>query len=494
VQGRAYELAVIGGGLTGTAIARDASGRGLSVFLCEQGDLGAGGSSATLKLIHGAVGLIEGMHLGKMRAAMVEREIAMRAAPHLVRPLRFVIPHHQRLWPQAAFSLRLFAFDRVARSSLPRSGRIAIDGDGANASLQQHFEFGFAYSDCVADDARLVILNALDARAHGAHIFPRLRCTVAERDGGEWRLSLESGSGEQSVVTAKMLVNATGGEAVDVHNHVVHSSSPLSARFRKSASIVVRRDATDGVGYALPNADGHIAFAFPWVAGTMVIGAVERDVAAREARPEVDRRDMAYLIDLARQYFHAPVWPEDIVWSFAHIRTGAMDQGKSLVVDAPPRAAPFITVLGGSLTEHREQAEAVVDMLGRDRQMGGAWTAGGALPGGGFPATGEADLMRALRAAYPFLSEPHAARLVRSYGTRASMILTGARTAADLGHRFGSDLTEAECRYLRNEEWAMTAEDILWRRTKLGLAFQHSESAALADWIGSQPALLPQSV
>jgi glycerol-3-phosphate dehydrogenase len=486
VPAQSYDLAVIGGGLAGTAIARDASGRGLSVFLCDRDDLGAGGSSATLKLNHGALGLLDGMHLGRMRTAVIEREIAMRSAPHLVRPQRFVIPYHERLWPKAAFSLGLFAFDRVAKSSLPRSGRATFDTDGAHASLQQHFEFGFAYSDCVADDSRLVVLNALDARAHGAHISPRLRCTVAERDGGEWRLSLESAAGEQSVVIARMLVNAAGSEAVTVHNHVVHSSGPLSARFRKSASIVVSRPDIDAVGYALPDANGRIAFAFPWQAGTLLIGAVEREVADPESRPEVGRLDTTYLIDLAGQYFNAPIWPEDIVHSFAHVRTEPREHGKSAVLDAPPRAAPLVTVLGGASGDRR-QAELVVDLLGRYRPIGNAWTAGAALPGGGFPPDGSPDLVRALRAAYPFLAEPHAARLVRAYGTRASTILTGARTAADLGPRFGSDLTEAEVRYLRNEEWAMTAEDILWRRTKLGLVFQPSEVGALEEWLEGQP-------
>ena len=487
---RLYDLAVIGGGLTGTAIARDAAGRGLSVYLCEEGDLGGRASSATAKLIHGSLGLIAGMRLAAMRAAVREREIAMRAAPHLLRPLRFLIPHHQRQWSRAAYDVGLFAFDRAARSTLPRSRRIDLEAEAAHGALQPHFALAFAFSDCVADDARFVILNALDAREQGASINPRLRCTVAEREGGAWRLSLESTlSGEQSVEHARMLVNATGAAAAEVHNHVIHSSSAVTARLAKSTCIVVRRDGVDSVGYALPNADGRIVFAYPWHAGTMLAGAAERSADGRATTDEVERRDIAYLLDVTRQYFDVPAERGDVVWSFAALHALPTDgrRDRQVVVDAPPRMAPLLTVLGGTLTGHRRLAEEVVGLLARFRHLPPAWTAGGVLPGGGFPPSGGRDLVRALLAAYPFVAESHAARLVRAYGTRASMILTGARSAPDLGVRFGGDLTEAEARYLRSEEWALTAEDILWRRSKLGLTFTGKETQRLSDWMLTRP-------
>ncbi len=490
MQIRPYDIAIIGGGLTGAAIARDAAGRGLSVFLCDQADLGGGASSASNKLIHGALALLDGMHLGGMREAVREREIAMRSAPHLVRPLRFVIPHHARQWSKTAFRVGLFAFDHAARHSLPPAGRITLGGDDAYAALQDHFTLGFAYSDCVADDARLVILNALDARDRGAAVYPRLRCTVAEREGGHWRLSLESTvSGEQSVVRAALLVNAAGPSAADVHNHVVHSSRPLAVRYHRISSIVVKRDEIDPVGYALPNADGRVVFVFPWHAGTLLIGSAERDVAAAAPQAAVDAADTAYLLDVVRQYFHTPAWRQDIVLGFNAFWAQPEGRDDAIVIDAPPHVPPLVTVLGVPLTGHRRFAERVVGMLSRQRKIPPAWTARAVLPGGGFPAKGGGDLVRALRAAYPFLAERHAARLVRAYGTRASMILTGARSADELGARFGADLTEAEVRYLVNEEWAATAEDVLWRRSKLGLVLSGDEQRALAGWMAARPAV-----
>lgn len=492
MSARPYDLAVIGGGLTGTAIARDAAGRGLSVFLCDEGDLGGGGSSATTKLIHGGLGLLEGMRLGAMREAMVEREIAMRAAPHLLRPTQFLIPHHERQWSRAAFSVGLFAFDRVARSSLPRSRRIDLEAED-NGTLLSHFTLAFSWFDCIADDARLVILNALDARSRGAIVHPRVRCTVAERDGGHWRLSLESAiDGEQSVVHAGILVNAAGAAAADVHNHVIHSSRPVRVRVTKVTSIVVRRATQGPTGFALPNADGRIVYAFPWHPGMMLVGAAERPVEAAAVTTGVERRDVGYLLDLTRQYFEDPAEPDDVVRSFVRLDAAPADghRDRGIVVDAPPRTAPLLTVLGGTFARHRRLAEEVVDIAGRGRALPPPWTANAVLPGGGIPATGGGDLVRALRAAYPFVAEAHAMRLVRAYGTRASMILTGARHPSDLGVRFGGDLTEAEARYLMSEEWAQSAEDILWRRSKLGLTFTAKETQRLSDWVVTRPLAL----
>ncbi|MEX0696784.1 MAG: glycerol-3-phosphate dehydrogenase [Dongiaceae bacterium] len=487
---RPYDLAVIGGGLNGTAIARDATGRGLKVFLCEEVDLGGGASSATTKLIHGGLALLEGMRLGAMREAVIEREIMMRAAPHLVTPLRFLIPHHARQWSRAAFSVGLFAFDRVARTSLPRSSRVDLEAEDAHGALQGHFALAFSWFDCVADDARLVILNALDARSRGATILPRARCTVAEHEGGVWRLSLESTvTGEQSVVRAGILVNATGAAAADVHNHVIHSSRPVKVGMAKTTCIVARRQSVETVGYALPNADGRIVFAFPWHAGTMLVGSAERMVEGAAATNDVERRDVAYLVDVTRQYFDTPVERTDIVRSFAALNAMPADghRDRSIVVDAPPRVAPLLTVVGGTLTGHRRLAEEVVGSLARFGRLKPGWTAKAMLPGGGFPADGAGDLVRALRAAYPFLAESHARRLVGAYGTRASTMLTGARSAADLGARFGADLTEAEVKYLTGEEWALTAEDILWRRSRLGLTFTAEEARALGVWMATLP-------
>lgn len=486
MQSRVYDVAVIGGGITGAAVARDAAGRGLSVFLCEQGDLGGGASSSTGKLAHGALSSMENLRIGAMREAVQEREILMRAAPHLVRPLTFHIPRHQRQSSALMLRLGLFLYDHVARHSLDRARRVDLERDHAHGQLQPHFTTAFAYSDCLVDDSRLVVLNALDARARGATIAPRLRCTVAERDGGRWHLSLESTvSGERSVVFAKMLVNAAGPSAAEVINHVVHARQQVQVRMAKSAYIAVYRPNAGSTAYALPNADGRIVYAVPYDAGTMLLGPAVSDYAGTPAGPLVERRDVAYLLDVANQYFHTPARAAEIVWGFAAVsalpdEAAALRKGRAVIVDAPPNVAPLISAFGGTLTTHRRLAEQVVDRMGKFVKLAPAWTASAALPGGNFPQGGEADIVRALRAGYPFVGSALAERLVRAYGTRATSVLTGARNAADLGVGFGSDLTPAEVDYLRHDEWAETADDVLWRRSKLGLEMSAEEAAGLA--------------
>jgi glycerol-3-phosphate dehydrogenase len=485
MQGKVYDLAVIGGGLVGASVARDAAGRGLSVYLCEAGDLGGGASSATGKVVHGSLEAMARLDFAAMREGVQEREILMHAAPHLVRPITFHIPHHERQWSKAALRFGLFAYDHAARHSLPRSRVVDLEASGAYGLLQPHFTTAFAYADCVADDSRLVILNALDARAHGAVIETRQRCTVAERDGGRWRLSLESTrGGDRSVILAKLLVNAAGASAPAVLNHVVHANQKISVEMTKAAFLVVRREIPDGIAYALPNADGRIIYALPYEAGTMLLGPATITFAGDPATATADSEDAAYLLDVANQYFHTPLFASDILWSFASVRTlpedGAL-RGRAVVIDAPPNVAPLITAFGGSLTTHRRLAEQVVDRMGKFRTIAPAWTgnAEAVLPGGGFPRGQEGDIVRALRAGYPFVSERLAARLVRAYGTRASSVLTGARNAADLGILFGADLTPAEVDYLRHDEWAVTAEDVLWRRSMLGLVLSEDEAAGL---------------
>ena len=491
--GKVYDLAIIGGGINGTAIARDAAGRGLSVFLCDEGDLGAGSSSATTKVVHGGLRLMEGFQLGAMRELVVEREILMRTAPHLVRPLRFHIPHHARQWSTGALSLGLFVFDHVAHSSLPAAERVDVEHADAACALHPHFTTAFAYSDCLADDSRLVILNAIDARQQGASIHPRVRCTVAERDGGQWRLSLESTpTGEPTTLLAGILVNAAGAAAGAVHNHVVHARGLAGVRMAKGSHIVVRRDSVGEVGYALPNADGRIVFALPFRPGLMLIGPAVADYAGDPGAAKVERGDAAYLLDVANQYFETPVEAADIAWSFACVRAlptapGLVRRGRAVVVDAPPRLAPLISVFGGTLVTHRRLAGEVVDRMGKFRKLSPSWTEGEVLPGGGFPPDGATDLARALTAAYPFVAESHGRRLVATYGTRASAILLGKRGEADLGRRFVGDLTAAEVDFLRHDEWAMTAEDILWRRTKFGLEATAAEAEALSAWLAERP-------
>ena len=496
LSGSTFDVAVIGGGLTGAAVARDAAGRGLSVFLCEQGDLASGGSSATSKLAHGALDLMQSFQLGAMREAAAERAVLMRTAPHLVRPRRFLIPRHVRQWPALFTRLGLFAYDHAARDGLPPASVVDLRQEPGSVALHPHFETAFAYSDCVADDSRLAVLNAVDARTRGATIETRLRCTIAERDGGRWRLSLECvRTGERPVVFARILVNAGGAAAGEVLNHTVHARHHVRVRTTRAAHIVVRRAGRPDTAFALPAPDGQVVFAVPYEGDTLLLGPVRGGHRGDPNAAAVEPGEAAYLMDVASQYFQAPVHPDDIVWAFAAVTAlpddgMALRQGRAVLVDAPANLAPLVSVFGGSLTTYRPLAELAVDRMGKFRTLPPAWTGKEPLPGGAFPPEDFDALTRTLRVAYPFLADAHAERLARTYGTRASAILVGARQASDLGRRYGADLTEAEVTFLAQTEWAESAEDILWRRSKLGLSFSAAEAAALDRHLAGADATL----
>lgn len=490
-----YDLAIIGGGLTGAAIARDAAGRGLTTFLCEQGDIGGAASAATDRVVDGGLVHLGRMDWGALRMRLRERAILMRAAPHLVRPLPFVLPHHERLWPRWALTLGLVAYDALGGRTLPRARRLDLERRDVDEALHLHFTHGFTVSDCMADGTRLAIANAHDAQSRGAEIHPRLRCVVAERDRDRWRLSLESGiDGEWSVVLARVLVNAAGGQAGEVLDHVVHTSRHMPTRLLRYSQIVVRSSTQRDVGYILPVTGGRVVHVVPHEPGFVLVGPAVARHDRDPASAEVTARDVAWLLDVANEYLQGPVTHEDVAQRLVGVVAMPADASlvegdHAVVVDDVIGAPPLISVFGGTLTTHRRIAEEVVDQLGRFRKILPAWTADAALPGGNFSAeSGASHLRRALRAAYPFIGEDYAHRLVTTYGTRASTILTGARDFADLGPSFGAGLTAAEVDYLRHDEWAMTAEDVLWRRTRLGLHFTQGEADALAAWMGEPAA------
>lgn len=296
---------------------------------------------------------------------------------------------------------------------------------------------------------------------------------------------------EPTVVYAHALINAAGARAGEVANHVVHAGEQIRVRLTRRSHIVVRGALAGDVAYALPNADGRVVYVTPIGDGCTLIGAAAGPHSGDPGRTSVEREEVAYLLDVATQYFREPPLAAEVVWAFAAVSAlpaerGLVRSGRAVVIDALPRVAPLISVYGGSLAAHRRLAEEVVDRLGRFRKLAPAWTATGILPGGGFPRASENDLVRALSTGYPFVDEAHARRLNRAYGTRAAAVLHGARSAADLGTRFGADLTEAEVRFLGKEEWAMSAEDILWRRSKLGLSVSAAEAEALAQWMSAR--------
>ena len=492
-----YDLAIIGGGINGCGIARDAAGRGLSVFLCEQGDLAGATSSASTKLVHGGLRYLEHFAFRLVREALREREVLLRSAPHIIRPMRFVLPYHKGLRPRWLVRLGLLIYDHIGgRKLLPPTRTVELAKDDAGKVLQSRYSVAYEYSDCWVDDARLVVLNAIDARVHGAQIYRNLRCVVVEREGKVWKLALESTeTGDRCTVAAKALINAAGPWVADVLDHVVHTNSRASVRLVKGSHIVVRKLFDDDRAFVFQNADGRIVFAIPYERDFTLIGTTDDDYHGDPAEAAADVAEIAYLIATVGDYFRAPVTEDMIVWAYSGVRP-LYDDGAStaqeatrdyvLDLDAANGQPPLLSVFGGKITTFRRLAEHALEWLGPSLPMGKAWTAGAVLPGGLFPVGGGGDLVRALAAAYPFLTPRHAERLVNAYGTRAQQILSGARHMADLGRLFGADLTEAEVAYLMAEEWAYTADDVLWRRSKLGLRLTPAEAAGLDRWMADR--------
>ncbi len=494
MTGPIHDLAVIGGGINGCGIARDAAGRGLSVYLCDQNDLGGATSSASTKLIHGGLRYLEFYEFRLVHEALAEREVLLKAAPHIIRPMRFVLPHHTGMRPRWFLRLGLFVYDHLGgRKILPATRSLDLRTNPAGEPLKKAYRYAFEYSDCWVDDARLVILNAVDARARGASINPRTRCLSAERVGELWRLTLEdSRSGEPAAVSARSLVNAAGPWVADTLQRVVRINSPTHIRLIKGSHIVVPRLFDHDRAYIFQNADDRIVFAIPYEDEFTLIGTTDEDYEGDPAKVKIDQSEIDYLCAAATEYFRVPVRSESIVWTYSGVRPLHDDGASSarevtrdylLELDAPGGKAPLLNVFGGKITTYRRLADRAVTMLADYLPTGQSWTAEAPLPGGDFPLNGAPELVRSLGATYPFLAEKHLRRLVRSYGTRAAAIINGARSAEDLGRRFGGDLTEAEVDYLIDEEWAGDAEDILWRRSKLGLHLDRAAQDALGAYV-----------
>jgi glycerol-3-phosphate dehydrogenase len=489
-----FDLAIIGGGVNGCGIARDAAGRGLKVVLVEQGDLAQATSSASTKLFHGGLRYLEYREFRLVREALVERETLLVAMPHIARPLRFVLPHHAGLRPAWVLRLGLFLYDHLGgRKILPGTRALDLRADPAGLPLKPGYSRAFEYSDCWVDDARLVVLNARDAAARGAEIRTRTRFEQAEPEGGGWRLRLAGGA----EVRAKAVVNAGGPWVEGVIREGFGGESAARVRLVRGSHIVTRRLFGHDRAYIFQQADGRVVFAIPYEDDFTLIGTtdVEHAGAPGEARCTEAERD--YLLAAAGGYFRAPLGVPDIVWSFSGVRP-LYDDGASSATAATrdyvirrreTQGAVAVDVFGGKITTYRRLSEAVLAKLdGVFPGMGRAWTARAPLPGGDFPVDGGPALARGLVAAFPFLDARWAGRLVRAYGTEAAVMLEGAGTAEDLGERFGWDLTEREVAWLMEREWAVTAEDVLWRRSKLGLRLAPEEAARLAGWMEARGA------
>ena len=481
-----YDLAIIGGGLNGVSVARDAAGRGLRVILLEQGDLGAGASSASPRLIHGDLSLLERRALLRVRAALAERAIWLRTAPHLVRPARFAIPAHSGERPPWLLRSWLLLYDRLAPSmGLPASAAIDITHHPVGNALKRPFGTAFEYSDGVVDDSRLVVLNAVDAAERGADIRTGARCVRADRLD-IWRLAAID-RGHRRVITARALVNASGAWTPSVAETVLRLPPP-DVHASRISQIVVRSLFDTDHAYVFQNSDRRLIFASPYARDFTLIGTVTRPFKGDPAVVSMAAADVAYLCDAANRYFRERVEPSDVVRTIsganAVINSAGARDG-TMLFDHRPGEAPLITMFGGDITTARLRAERAVSKLTPFYPMSPCWTAQAALPGGNFAWKRFDAEVEAARERWRFLDEAQAQRLVAAYGSRLALVLGDAKDRADLGQAFGPELTAAEVRYLMTREWARFPDDILWRRSKLGLTMPPGDRDALTAFMAT---------
>jgi len=496
MQTRPFDLLVIGGGINGAGIARDAAGRGLSVVLVEKDDLAAHTSSASTKLIHGGLRYLEHYEFRLVAEALAEREVLLHVAPHIIEPLLFVLPHEPHLRPSWMIRAGLFLYDRLGgRMTLPKSFSVRLAGTRYGTGLKPRFRKGFVYADARVDDARLVVCNALDARARGSDIRVRTKLVAARRDNGLWHATLVDDAGARSDVAARALVNAAGPWVRDVLGEL--SEVPIAAGVRhvKGSHIVVPRIHDAPHAYILQNADNRIVFVIPYQDAFSLIGTTDVPVE-HYAHPVISDEETYYLLTLANTYVERPLAASDIVWSYSGVRP-LYDDGTSdpsaitrdyvLQLDAGRDAAnaPVLSIFGGKITTYRKLAEAALaELRPFFPAMGPSWTHAAPLPGGDLPGGDRDAWLAELRQRYPALPADLLRALARRHGTRALAVLADTRSPADLGEDFGAELTEREIRYLQRDEWAVTADDVLWRRTKCGLAMTGAARARVAEFLG----------
>jgi len=482
-----YDVAVIGGGINGSGVARDAAGRGARVLLLERGDLAQGTSSASTKLIHGGLRYLEHYEFALVRESLSERERLWRIAPHIIWPMRFVLPHVKGLRPRWLLRLGLFLYDHIGgRKELPSTETIDLATHPAGAPLKREFGTAFVYSDCWVDDARLVVLNARDAADRGADVVTRTEVLGLARDGDHWVIDTAKGR-----FRARAVVNAAGPSVLTLLERG-HEPVTQGMRLVRGSHIVVPRLTDHDFAYFFQLPDGRIFFAIPYEQDFTLIGTTDRDHQGGDIR--ISDEEIAYLCEGASRYFARTISPGDVVWTYSGVRPliddgsgkpEAATRGYRLDLSDAAKGAPLLSIFGGKITTYRHLAEEAVAKLAERLPVlaGKGWTADAALPGGDFPMDGAAQLTARLATRYAFLERAWLARLARTYGTLTDEIFASATSLADCGRHFGHGLTEREVRYLVGQEWAVSAEDILWRRTKLGLYFSAAERDVLAAWL-----------
>lgn len=500
MQNPVYDLAIVGGGINGCGIARDAAGRGLSVFLCEQDDLASGTSSASTKLIHGGLRYLEYYEFRLVREALKEREVLLQAAPHIIWPLRFILPHHKGLRPAWLIRLGLFLYDHLGgRVLLPGTTSVNLQADEAGTPLKHNYTKGFEYSDCWVMDGRLVALNAMDAAKRGAKIKVRTRCISATRTNKTWTLRLQDRtSGTENEIQAKVLVNATGPWLDTFLSSTSHKDTGESIRMVKGSHIIINKLFDHSRAYLFQNDDGRIIFAIPYEHDFTLIGTTDVDYKGDPGKVHIDQEEINYLCKAASEYFQKQVSSADVAHSYSGIRPlfddGASDAKAAtrdyiLKLDTgESNNAPLLSIYGGKITTYRKLAEAVLGKLLPNLPASArkTWTESACLPGGNFAPEKFNQVVEQLQSDFSFLDIKIAYRLIRTYGKQAFIMLDGTKELKGLGICFGSNLFEKEVRYLMTHEWARTAEDVLWRRTNMGLFLSREEMDKLDNWMRLQ--------
>jgi len=491
-----YDIAVIGGGINGAGIARDAAGRGLKVLLAEQDDFASATSSASTKLIHGGLRYLEYYEFRLVSESLAERAVMLRIAPHIIWPLEFVLPHEKHLRPAWMIRSGLFLYDHIGgRSSLPKSRGVRLTSDDYGAGLKPAFTRGFAYYDAWVDDARLVMLTLSSARAHGAAIFSRTRCIGARREADAWRVMLrDQASGVEREVSARILVNAAGPWVKSLLERELKIDSPGKVRLVKGSHIVVPRLHDKRYAYILQNPDRRVIFMIPYEREFTLIGTTDVQVTGEALPPAISPEEIAYLCAAASRYSARAVTPEQVAWSYSGVRP-LYDDGKEdpsaitrdYVLLLDERGPPLLSVFGGKITTCRKLAEHALDKLARWIPACRPWTHAEALPGGDFGGRDFNSVLGEFRARYSGLDPHWLARLLRRHGTLAERILDNAKTEAGLGENFGGGLYERELAHFVEHEWARSGEDVLWRRTKCGLHMSEAQRRRVDERLAGTP-------
>ena len=499
-----FDLAIIGGGINGAGIARDAAGRGLQVLLVEKDDLASHTSSGSTKLIHGGLRYLEYYEFRLVAEALAEREVLLRAAPHIISPLQFVLPHEPHLRPAWMIRAGLFLYDHLghrmfgfgSRSSLPMSKGVRLAGESYGAGLKPEFERGFLYYDCWVDDARLVVLNARSAAAHGATILTHTRFVSARREGGEWAASLNGERGSRSV-RARAIVNAAGPWVRQVLDEALKIKLPATVRLVKGSHIVVPRIHEERHAFILQNPDRRVIFMIPYERQFTLVGTTDVPVTRDDYRAKISRTEIDYLCEAASRYARNPITPGMVVWSYSGVRPlyddgsenpSAVTRDYHLLLDtgAEPDGAPVLSVFGGKITTYRRLAEQVMEKLSGRFPGKPAWTHTEPLPGGNLDGLSFRGLLLDYRRRHPRLPKVWLTRVLRRHGALAEEIIGDAREERGLGSNFGGGLYERELEYLVRNEWARDAEDVLWRRTKCGLHMTTAEKTRVRDWLAEK--------